>query len=166
MLREHFHDLPENYEFCKVAGNRKVIPLQLAVLSPSKIKASNVLGRSALYIRPLVGNILPLILQSDSYTFSCSYQCLKYVLWLLGYFRPNNFRCPWSIISTSFIKPSYIPRAHHTSASSPSGPTTAQNVHFIFTLYVRKCTTCTTGWVFLCIFMCKCFRHCLLNIYS
>ncbi|XP_056089740.1 uncharacterized protein F26C11.3-like [Rhinichthys klamathensis goyatoka] len=51
VLREKFPDLPERFEFCKVAGDRKVIPIQLSV--PAEIKACNVLGRSALYIRPL-----------------------------------------------------------------------------------------------------------------
>lgn len=56
-LRDNFPDLPEDFELCKVNGQRQIMPLQLDSLSPDQIYSSNALGRSALYIRVKVSEI-------------------------------------------------------------------------------------------------------------
>lgn len=43
-----------NFEFCKVNRHRVVVPLTES--TPKEIRSSQVLGRSALYVRPLVSN--------------------------------------------------------------------------------------------------------------
>lgn len=54
VLREKFPNLPDRFEFCKVSSDRKVIPLRMSTMCPAEIKSNNTLGRSALYLRPLV----------------------------------------------------------------------------------------------------------------
>lgn len=60
---EEFHDVlrdafprvgSTDFELARVDGHRKIIRLQVSPLSPSVLKASRVLNRSALYILPKV----------------------------------------------------------------------------------------------------------------
>jgi len=54
-LRDHFPNMPGEFELCRVNASRRIVPLRLDSMCPAQIQASHALGRSALYIRPLVG---------------------------------------------------------------------------------------------------------------